>query len=186
KNGRVSDGGVFENTNFARCLEAKTLNIPKATPLPGSDTPVPFVFVADDAFALTEHMMKPYPNTGLGIDKHIFNYRVSRSRQTVECAFGQMSSRFRVLAGRMELDPEPASLITMTCCYLHNFLTKKRVRAYLDNASDRPNEHFYPLGPDHNGIPGNYAKTVRDRFCTYFNNEGSLVWQEARVRQGRS
>ena len=61
-NGRISDGGVFKNTNFYQALEAGTLGIPREEALSDNPDgpPLPYVFVADDAFALGRNLMKPY------------------------------------------------------------------------------------------------------------------------------
>lgn len=55
------DGGVFVDTSLYRPLESGEL-LPKPVPLPGSDVPMNFVIVADDAFPLTNYMIKPFPN----------------------------------------------------------------------------------------------------------------------------
>ena len=184
-NGCVSDGGVFKNTQFSKQLEEKKLNIPKPTILIGSNEPLPYVFVCDDAFALSENIMKPYPQANLTLEKEIFNYRLSRARQTVECAFGIMTARFQVLLGRINLDPNKATLIATTCCYLHNFLTKKNDRAYLHvRENDAIQIRLDGLQPTFNR--NNSAKIVRNNFCSYFNNAGRVPWQEDRVREGRS
>lgn len=61
----MSDGGVWRQTSLHRDLEAggDRYQIPSPQPLPNSDTDqrMPFVLVADDAFALSENLMKPYP-----------------------------------------------------------------------------------------------------------------------------
>ncbi|KAL6417154.1 hypothetical protein ACFW04_014660 [Cataglyphis niger] len=49
---------------------------------------MPYVIVGDDAFSLTQNLMKSYPNRKLTIEKRIFNYRLSRARRVVENAFG--------------------------------------------------------------------------------------------------
>ncbi|XP_050311365.1 uncharacterized protein LOC126746984 [Anthonomus grandis grandis] len=97
--GRISDGGVFKNTLFARKLNDGTLNLPAEKLLPGQqDGTTPFVFVCDDAFPLQENLMKPFPGEHLkGTFQRSFNYRLSRARRVVENAFGVMSSVFRVL-----------------------------------------------------------------------------------------
>lgn len=96
--GWISDGGVFKNTNFFSKLSEETLNLPQDNALPGRQTPVPFVFDADDAFPLQNYTMKPYSgNNEAGSTKRIFNYRLSRARRVVENAFGTLSVVFRVL-----------------------------------------------------------------------------------------
>lgn len=64
-NGRVSDGGVWKQTSLHQDLESgeNRYGIPAPAPLPDCPTgePMPHVIVADDAFALSENIMKPYP-----------------------------------------------------------------------------------------------------------------------------
>jgi len=56
-----------------------------------------FTFLADDAFALHNHVLKPYPGVNISYEERIFNYRLSRGRNVVENTFGILASRFRVL-----------------------------------------------------------------------------------------
>nr|CAI5850722.1 unnamed protein product [Callosobruchus analis] len=53
-NGTISDGGVLSSTSCGKVLSDKKLKIPESSTLPNSNKKVPFVFVADDYFALTE------------------------------------------------------------------------------------------------------------------------------------
>jgi hypothetical protein len=55
-----------------------------------------FVFIADEVFALTENILKPFPHKDLTQEKQIFNYRLSRARQCVENAFGVLVAHFRI------------------------------------------------------------------------------------------
>lgn len=64
-NGRISDGGVFGRSLLSNALRTNQLNIPAATPLPGRQTDVPYVIIADDALPLKEYIMKPYRLRGL-------------------------------------------------------------------------------------------------------------------------
>ncbi|XP_022905463.2 uncharacterized protein [Onthophagus taurus] len=59
--GRISDGGVFNNCSLKEGIVAKALDIPDRSPLKGRQLPMPYVIVADDAFALSDYLMKPYP-----------------------------------------------------------------------------------------------------------------------------
>lgn len=88
-------------------------------------TDVPYAFLGDGAFALTTHVMKPYPGShNEGTPKRIFNNKLSSSRVVVENAFGILASRFRIFRKPILLNPEKTTIITMTCVLLHNFLRK--------------------------------------------------------------
>ena len=88
--GHISDGGVFRNYDFYGALGRNELNLPLPTevlPLnPGwnSTEPLPFVFVGDDAFPITNFCMKPYTLTGLTEKERLFNFRLSHFRHTSE------------------------------------------------------------------------------------------------------
>lgn len=83
----------------------------------------------------------------------------------------------------------------MAFCYLHNYLRKRNVQAYLDpgfgvddvsrtqgnEGNFRSDKQPIPLAPTCSRNATSSAKTVRDAFCNYFNNEGSVSWQESRI-----
>lgn len=52
RNGRFSDGGVFNRCNFAQAMDNNQLGLPQPIALPGRSLPVPHVLVADDAFGI--------------------------------------------------------------------------------------------------------------------------------------
>ena len=89
-NRRVSDAGVLQET-FYRKLKNGALALPKHDDTVGN---MNFVFVADEDFALTENILKPFPRKNLTQEKQIFNYRLSHARQCVENAFGVLAARF--------------------------------------------------------------------------------------------
>lgn len=124
--GRISDGGVFKFTSLYKKMVQNKLNIPPEKALPSRSTPVPYVFVADDAFALSTHVMKPYPGQRLcsSSAERIFNYRLCRARRIIENIFGILSSKFRVLLKPIALHPDKVESVVMTCIYLHNFLRR--------------------------------------------------------------
>lgn len=85
--GRVSDGGVLQNTKFFERLVNDHLNIPKPSRIRNSSRILPYVFVADDVFALREDMVKSFRQADLiSVDRKIYNYHVSRARRIVENA----------------------------------------------------------------------------------------------------
>nr|CAI5864826.1 unnamed protein product [Callosobruchus analis] len=116
--GRMSDGGVYKNTSFHKALQEKE----KLTP---------YVFVADDAFALTINFMRPYAGQLSQSPERVFNYRLSRARRIVENAFGIMASVFRVFRKPMQLKVDNVEKITKACVYLHNYLRKSKTSSSL-------------------------------------------------------
>ena len=123
--GRVSDGGVFNNSDLAKPLENGNLNIPEPTPLPNRNKKLPYVIVADDAFPLKENIMKPCSLCGITKQQRIFNYHICRACRIVENAFGILSNRFRVFMAPIALSPEKVEKIVMAACSLHNFLCSR-------------------------------------------------------------
>ena len=121
-NCRVSDGGIVNRCSLYHVLETGTVELPPAIPLPGWAQPVPYFFVADDAFAMRNYLMKPYPFKDQPAPKRIFNYRLSRARRIVENVFGIIANRFCVL--RKPLIQRPTSTVNfvLAVCVLHNFL----------------------------------------------------------------
>ncbi|XP_050058028.1 uncharacterized protein LOC126550459 [Aphis gossypii] len=76
--GRISDGGVFNNSILAKKMYDESLNLPSPKELPGQQEKSPYVFVCDGAFPLKENLMKPFPGNHLqGSPRRAFNYRLS-------------------------------------------------------------------------------------------------------------
>ncbi|CAH2005050.1 unnamed protein product [Acanthoscelides obtectus] len=197
--GRISDGGVFKNSGFAKALDKSMLNFPQPTILPGRQKPVPYVLVADDAFPLSENILKPFAgNQDRGSRQRIFNYRLSRARRVVENAFGILTSVFRCLRKPMLLEPEKVEKITMACVTLHNFLRRNAQAKDLYTPPGSFDAEDLELGTLTEGawrkdsevlqsfLPikkvarkSSYiAKEIRDEFSEYFVSEiGQVPWQ---------
>lgn len=112
-NGRVTDGGVIAVTEFGRLLSDGSLGLPEPAPPPlhqNNVTAMPYVFVGDDAFAMSENLLKPYGGDRLESDQGIYNYRLSRARRVTENAFGILTARFDVFQKAMQLSPEKLHL----------------------------------------------------------------------------
>ena len=80
------------------------------------------MFVADDAFLLTDRCKKPYFPRSLDDIKRIFGCRLSRFRRVSESGFGIWSSRFRLFLGRANFLPEMALSAAVASLVLHNML----------------------------------------------------------------
>ncbi|CAH1987006.1 unnamed protein product [Acanthoscelides obtectus] len=194
--GGVSDGGVFKNCQLYKDMEKNILKFLRCSPLPGRNKEMPYVFVADEAFALTENIMKPYSGRHRkGSKERIFNYRLSRARRIVENAFGIISAVFRVLRKPMLLEPETAKVVVMATICLHNFLRKSHSSRNIytpDGTFDKEkNEKIIPgswregngdkpsLAPLEN-VPRKSsisAQNIPAEFTDYFCSHGSVPWQ---------
>lgn len=197
RNGRIADGRVFNRCSFARAMESDQLHLPPNKALPGRQMPMPYVLVADDAFALRPNIMKPYSSRNLTLVQRVFNYRLSRARRIIENVFGIMTARFRVMRKKIDLDAEKTKKVTLAYCALHNFLMERNRQKYA------PANSFDRTGPDGELIMGDWrqevddtsiirlenasehppldVKKLREEFQEYFIHEGEVNWQYTKI-----
>ena len=103
-------------------LQNNILKVPDDTPFPDTSRAMPYVFVGDEAFAVSPHVMRPYANRGLSIPKRIFNYRLCRARRNVEYSFEILANKLRILHRALDVNTEFCVDIVKACCTLHNFV----------------------------------------------------------------
>lgn len=127
-NGRVSDGGVINNTAFYKALTEEKLNIPSMNP----HNNLPYVFIGDEAFALRKDFLKPYNEKELNVDRSNFNKRLSRARRIIENVFGILANRFRIYHTEIGISIKNIDTVVMATCVLHNYLRNKNPCQYLD------------------------------------------------------
>ncbi|KAF2883615.1 hypothetical protein ILUMI_22549 [Ignelater luminosus] len=89
---RVSDGNVFPNSVIGKRLAETNIGLPPDENL--NEVSMPYVIVGDEAFPLKRYLMRPFPKTGRRLSgaERIFNYRPSRSKNTVENAFAILAN----------------------------------------------------------------------------------------------
>lgn len=69
--------------------------------------------------------MKPYSGKNLSDKQKIYNYRVSRTRQTVECTFGIFANKWRIFHTAICILPETATIIVTASVCLHNYVLRE-------------------------------------------------------------
>ena len=70
--GRVSNGGVYQNCSLSQALEDNTLDLPAPSHLPGVEGPaLPYVILADEAFPLKENIMRRYSRRQLTDEQRV-------------------------------------------------------------------------------------------------------------------
>jgi hypothetical protein len=176
----------LKESNFGKLLDKNKLNLPTTPRKIHEDfeEKFPFVFVVDEAYPLKINLMKICTKTANNM-KIIYNYRQSRARRIVECAFGILTKRFNVFENKMLVHPDKATIITQTACVLHNIIMDKE-----SNLTDIHNEietttlQVYHEDSDRptNRRPSREAIEIREKFMTYFNSGiGSVPWQNTYI-----
>ena len=61
-NGRMNDSGIWNKSSLRRAIENRKIGLPEPRALPYRLEKIPFVILGDDAFALKNYMMTPFPN----------------------------------------------------------------------------------------------------------------------------
>lgn len=177
--GKDSDGGVLSNSTFYQRIENGSLKLPKETELPNSNVLAPFVFIGDEAFPLRNYLMRPFPRKQAQDNaRAYYNYRLSRVRMTVECAFGIISSKFRILLKSIETKVENADHIVKAICILHNIiidLEKKHITSTQHNNSNDIDITSYGnqmielnRGGRSNNRATHTATSIRNNFVNFF------------------
>ncbi|GFN81293.1 protein antagonist of like heterochromatin protein 1 [Plakobranchus ocellatus] len=106
--GKQSDGGIFSACSLGKALGVNALNLPQDSSIDRANAlgPMPYIIVADEAFPLQRHVMRPYPGACATPEIDAYNYRHSRARRVVENAFGILAERWRVFHTKISVKSE--------------------------------------------------------------------------------
>lgn len=164
--GKQSDGGTLQASDLYSVLTKGKLEIPEPSYLPNTNVKAPYVFVGDEAYPLLPFLLKPYGGRNLTIEDTTFNQRLSRCRKTVECAFGMLYSKWRLLSKCVETKVDLIDNIVKCICVLHNtIIDKEGVEHHLTETAVstlQQNDHMYCRGR-----PSNEAVNVREIFKSF-------------------
>lgn len=163
--GKQSDGGTFRASELYKLMERQELNIPDDTTLPSTSIVMPFVFIADEAYPLLKHVLKPYSSKELDLEKEYFNRRLSRARKVVECAFGILNAKWRLLWKPIETSVNFVDEIVKCSCILHNTIIDLE-GSEIANYNNEENNRRRILGRSNNRST-TVAQIVRDTFKTF-------------------
>ncbi len=180
--GKDADPTIFEETTFFKALQQNQLNIPQSRPLPdGTSKLIPFTIVGDEAFSLSNHIMRPYAGKQLPMKKRIFNYRLSRARRNIECTFGILANKWRIFHRPMDTSVDVSETIVKACCVLHNYVRVRDGYQFQDTFDTAALEDITPTQDAGHASRGS-ANSIRDTLADYFmSNAGKLPWQEAAI-----
>lgn len=137
--GSQCDSGILNRSAFGKQLMNNSFNMPPPQKLlqDTNDVAIPFYFVGDEAFPLRINLMRPFskPRNGtMSRDERIFNYRLSRSRRTIENTFGIMVARFRIFHRVINASPDSVDNIIKAAVCLHNFIRLENNHFYFQDS----------------------------------------------------
>ena len=82
-------------------------------------------FLYKENWCSRDFLLKPYGRGNLSLEEECFNKRLSRSRKTVEYAFGILVSKWGILDKPIKADTELIDRIVKCVCILHNAIIDK-------------------------------------------------------------
>lgn len=170
-----SYGRHSENSSlYCEFIDNKTFLPPKS--LPGTDTPVPHVFVGNEGFKLQTYLMRPFPRKAIveNLEKKIYNKRYCRARRVIENAFGILAQKWRVFFRPIECDIETAVHVIKAACCLQNFIRATTANVPTDereSTEDIINQtsNAFLTSTRLRERSSDMAHAVRNHFVHYFN-----------------
>lgn len=170
-------------------MHENKLDLPAPSTLKGTNIEMPYYIVADSIFALHTNLMKPFAESeNLDDKQRIYNYRISRARINIECAFGILTKRWAILGKAMGYNLSTCELICTALLLLHNFIIT-------ENLKSNPPESFsnYSVythdNERRNGVEENDERILnnsnaqRNILKEYFYTVGKVPWQENYIIQ---
>ena len=99
-----------------------------------------------EAFALSRHVLRPCHSRNLDVARRICNYRLTRARRVVECAFGIVCSKWRVFHFAIDVCPDFYDVTVTTSCILHSFFGQRDGVQFHDTLKQCPVESIQTVG----------------------------------------
>lgn len=179
---------MFNNSDLKEAIEAGRVQLPLPTPLPNSNVVLPYYFIGDAGLPLESYLLTPYARfRHLLPSQRIYNYRLSRARRIVECAFVLLRSKWRVYTRPLAFNIATTEQVILATIALHNFLMTMEL-------SMDPQNRMYDVGNNEPqdaeeeneaaAVAAQYnqnAIAIRDTLRRYFCAEGQLDFQWARA-----
>lgn len=155
---RFFDIGMVGNTHDSTVLECSTLGMRMEKGRVSGGIPNPYFFVGDNAYAISDIMVVPFPGRDLEDREDTFNYVISSYRSCIERAFGILVRRWGVLWRPLDRSLKINVTIIAACVMLHNICINK-------GRSDNVRRHSFDQG---------IQPTLEEVRSIYLNNaEGS-------------
>ena len=196
--GSNNDCGILAKSLF----DDIKMNLPSAEDLAGFPrNPLNYFLAGDEIFPLKAWLLRRHPGN-LTNSQKVFNYRLSKSRHTIENTFGILASRWRIFRRPIKAKVENAQRNSLAAIGLHNYL-QQTYNAYCcptgfiysENSNDSIKEGFWRDNIRSEGVAGlqeienvrgsryqQNALEQRKVLKDYFINESTISWQLEHVQ----
>ena len=117
--GSVHDARIYANCSVNKAFIEKRLPRNLKEIVPGHAL-VPPVLLGDPVYPLLPNVMKEY-SSNCNRQEIAFNNRLRSARNQIECAFGRLKARWRILGRCLDVDLDFAPTLIYSCFVLHNY-----------------------------------------------------------------
>ena len=123
------DARVFANSEVQKGYTKGKFKLYYKKLIPGDEL-IPQILLGDPAYPLLPYVMKEYA-VCQGNNEVMFNTMLRPARNQIECAFGRLKARWRILLRPMDLKLEDIPDIILACFVLHNFCEERNIEPIL-------------------------------------------------------
>ena len=168
--GSVHDAKAFAFSDVQKgYTEGKFSSFQKSL-IPG-DTEVPQLLIGDPAYPLLPYLMKEYDHCDSN-EQVLFNQMLRSARNQIECAFGRLKARWRILLRNMDIPLHRLPPIIHACFVLHNFCEREKCevdKEIVKKIIQHENAIIQKKDPIYTYSTG-AGKNVRDAIKDYFKD----------------
>ena len=120
--GRDNDAALLQESQFGQAFENGELSLPDARQVGGNM--LPYFLIDDPIFPLKSWLMKARGGNNLSEEERVFNYRLSRTRRTIENTLGIWAARWRIFRRPIRASVPTSEIIVKATIGLHNYTCK--------------------------------------------------------------
>ena len=164
--GSVHDAKVFSNSSVHKLFqESRIPNIERKLSEDDNLSVGP-VLLGDPAYPLLPGLMKEFATCNSN-GEVIFNRKLRSVRNQIECAFGRLKARWRILNRPIDLGIDYVPTIVYSCFVLHNYCEQAKSYLCQDAVIHEMNNDKDKQGCNHH--------SEKDRLYTYNTNQGNTI-----------
>ena len=123
--GSVHDARVFSNCQVQKSFVSGKFSL-FYTELLSNCECVPQLILGDPAYPLLPYLMKEYEHC-ITNEHVIFNQLLRSARNQIECAFGRLKARWRILQRPLDIPIKLTPKVIYACFVLHNYCEQRKV-----------------------------------------------------------